>query len=318
MSRSKRNAAAEDYLKRAPNYSAEAIADLLADAVAGEACGCHTRSSVHRSVAAMLDEAHKFVLPDGGRLFSETKPYMAESFRLPFKTCVFEFSNVADGYMVESDDDGWVSGQPFRWVVLATEREDRAVVFTSVFAAVLKGVGRWTLSAGYGIFPADRAVSTHAGREGMTMQFGLWADLREYRKGWAPIARWLTQHGGARPPHEVVGATMMREAKAIVQACAALACTNVTTEILRPNREARAARPASTLFDYHVLMIDPSKERHPSEDRGGTHASPRTHLRRGHIRRLAWGARIWVNQCVVNPSAIGTVNKDYAVKGGKK
>jgi hypothetical protein len=107
------------------------------------------------------------------------------------------------------------------------------------------------------------------------------------------------------------------ECRSVIQLCAALACSNVSTEIIRPNREASAARPASTLFDYHVLMIDPGAERQPSEDRGGSHASPRTHLRRGHIRRLAWGPRIWVNSCVVNPSAIGTVNKDYAVRSLK-
>jgi len=32
----------------------------------------------------------------------------------------------------------------------------------------------------------------------------------------------------------------------------------------------------------------------------GTHASPRQHLRRGHIRRLRSGKAIWVRECVVN------------------
>jgi len=98
------------------------------------------------------------------------------------------------------------------------------------------------------------------------------------------------------------------------QACAALACTNVTTEVIRPNREARAARPASTLFAYHVLVIDPGAARERGECYGGTHAAPRTHLRRGHIRHHPTAGNIWVNSCIVNPGALGVVDKDYVVK----
>ncbi|MEI7836952.1 MAG: hypothetical protein WCK05_11170, partial [Planctomycetota bacterium] len=85
------------------------------------------------------------------------------------------------------------------------------------------------------------------------------------------------------------------------------------TDIIRPNREARLARPASTLFDYHILTIRPNAEHGPPGDRGGSHASPRTHLRRGHIRRHPTAGRVWVNSTLVNPSALGSVNKDYAV-----
>ena len=103
---------------------------------------------------------------------------------------------------------------------------------------------------------------------------------------------------------------------ATIQASAVLSCTNVTTEVIRPTREARAARPESTLFNYHVLMIRPGAERHEGPPLGGSHASPRTHLRRGHIRQHPTAGRIWVNSCVVNPTAIGTVNKDYQLQGG--
>jgi hypothetical protein len=45
---------------------------------------------------------------------------------------------------------------------------------------------------------------------------------------------------------------------------------------------------------------------------GGTHASPRVHLRRGHIRRLP-GKNIWVNATIVGNSDLGVVIKDYSV-----
>ncbi len=47
---------------------------------------------------------------------------------------------------------------------------------------------------------------------------------------------------------------------------------------------------------------------------GGTHASPRLHLRRGHPRQYAPGKYCWVQPCVVGNKAAGMVHKDYAIK----
>ena len=47
----------------------------------------------------------------------------------------------------------------------------------------------------------------------------------------------------------------------------------------------------------------------------GHHRSPREHLRRGHIRRLADGRRIWVNAAIVGAGkGVGVVSKDYALR----
>lgn len=52
-------------------------------------------------------------------------------------------------------------------------------------------------------------------------------------------------------------------------------------------------------------------EKH-STVRGGTHASPRVHLRRGHIREYKPGQWTWVQPCVVGHGP-GIVTKDYAM-----
>ena len=49
------------------------------------------------------------------------------------------------------------------------------------------------------------------------------------------------------------------------------------------------------------------------DDGGGTHASPRVHLRRGHIRKIADGRTVWVQACVVG-SKHGMVLKDYKLR----
>jgi len=62
------------------------------------------------------------------------------------------------------------------------------------------------------------------------------------------------------------------------------------------------------------VAIDPARLRTASERLGGSHASPRWHLRRGHWRQLPDGRRIFVRQCEVGDSARGGVVKDYAVE----
>ncbi len=48
---------------------------------------------------------------------------------------------------------------------------------------------------------------------------------------------------------------------------------------------------------------------------GGGHASPRMHVRRGHIRRLETGKMTWVRPCVVGDPGRGAVSHSYVVQG---
>ena len=52
-----------------------------------------------------------------------------------------------------------------------------------------------------------------------------------------------------------------------------------------------------------------------SEPQGGTHASPRWHVRRGHWRQLADGRRVFVRACEVGDPERGGVIKDYIIEG---
>lgn len=300
MSRSKRNAAAEDYSRRAPNYSAEAIVELrslLGRIRQGE------RGILSWLIGAM-ESGHKFVLPDYGKILGDTAfgalMDAARGCRLPFAQTVIEFGAPTRGFLASD----------------RVECERRIVVCVEVPAAQPIGafsggfmawpfgftMGHWRPQAfGFGIYYQEHG-------EGMVI-----APFGEHGER---VGRELRDEG--RNLEEFACREYATEIHAVYGMLAALSCSNVTTEIVRPNREARAARPASTLFDYHVLMIDPGRGSERGEDLGGTHASPRTHLRRGHIRRHQTAGRIWVNSCVVNPTAIGTVNKDYVVKPSKK
>ena len=66
-------------------------------------------------------------------------------------------------------------------------------------------------------------------------------------------------------------------------------------------------------YDWRTVVIDTSVIR--CDYKGGTHASPRLHDRRGHSRRLPDGRIVWVRACKVGDAGRGVVFHDYQVKG---
>ena len=94
----------------------------------------------------------------------------------------------------------------------------------------------------------------------------------------------------------------------------AISCSNVEMVDSKPteaSNKKRAMRGKTPFFTYKTLVL---KSNATARDTGhaGSHASPRVHLRRGHIRRLP-DKRVWVNACVVGDKSLGMVVKDYRV-----
>lgn len=75
----------------------------------------------------------------------------------------------------------------------------------------------------------------------------------------------------------------------------------------------RRALGKAPLFSYKMLTI--GKKKPKSRQLGGTHASPRSHLRRGYFRTSQKGVRHWVQPCMVKGGTDGFVHKDYKVEG---
>lgn len=65
-------------------------------------------------------------------------------------------------------------------------------------------------------------------------------------------------------------------------------------------------------YDWRTVVIDGKVIK--CEHKGGTHASPRLHDRRGHSRRLPDGRIVWVRPCKVGDASRGVVFHDYQVK----
>ena len=65
-------------------------------------------------------------------------------------------------------------------------------------------------------------------------------------------------------------------------------------------------------YDWTTVYIEPAKPR--SASKGGTHASPRLHDRRGHLRRLTTGKNVWVKACKVGDASKGAIFHDYKIE----
>ncbi|MAM41235.1 MAG: hypothetical protein CL949_22640 [Erythrobacter sp.] len=107
------------------------------------------------------------------------------------------------------------------------------------------------------------------------------------------------------------------EANWIQDLVTALSCQNVKTERCEPSaflqkERKRAKKPP--LFSFHYLTVSGSQVgANRADGTGQGHASPRTHLRRGHVRRLSDGRTTWVNEAIINPGN-GFADKVYNVR----
>jgi hypothetical protein len=106
------------------------------------------------------------------------------------------------------------------------------------------------------------------------------------------------------------------ELRTMIQACSVINCANITSVQLRASgalNRRRHAKGQQPIFDYKVLQLAGERRAQSRSQLGGAHASPRMHLRRGHIRRLD-SRPIWIRPTTVNAgSKLGLVLKDYAV-----
>ena len=103
-------------------------------------------------------------------------------------------------------------------------------------------------------------------------------------------------------------------AAALLSMLNALACSNVHIERSEPKKAGKKIKAALPFDAYHLLTIDVPGRLGERTGAGGDHRSPREHLRRGHIRRLADGRRVWVSATVVSAGSGGAVKKDYALR----
>jgi hypothetical protein len=104
------------------------------------------------------------------------------------------------------------------------------------------------------------------------------------------------------------------EVVVVLELVEALSCKNVSEEIYQKQICKTKNKKRKIVFHETKMLVINASSGEAKNYRPGnsTHASPRQHLRRGHIRRLPSG-NYWVNSCVVGDPTKGTIDKQYAV-----
>jgi hypothetical protein len=93
-----------------------------------------------------------------------------------------------------------------------------------------------------------------------------------------------------------------------------LNCSNIIRrEHLPPRAMRRHPGTGHPPFSWWTLHVNLPKENIEKESMGGCHASPRVHLRRGHIRQYEAGKWCWVRDSVVGAKKSGLIHKEYGI-----
>ena len=297
------------------------------------------------NVAQLLRQSVKFLLPDNGDLFEDGLRALPAVFRLPYPVIAAEFRITQDApehqqplairgeqlhtstkriaLAVEINSDNF---DTFSWMLPQEKYElltsDGAIAIIPV--CYIDSNSKWIIPP-YGIvIPARKSMGTLAMAMTSVDVFG-----GEVPKGMKHVplemhptflmpeyARQLEASNDTSYILATVSQDNHDESRAILNLIEILSCRNVTTETvsapiaLNKKREAKGKTP---LFEYKILLLDMRAEHSNSaETSGGTHASPRIHLRRGHIRRLP-NKIVWVNASVVGNRKAGIVTKDYSI-----
>jgi hypothetical protein len=126
----------------------------------------------------------------------------------------------------------------------------------------------------------------------------------------------IAEFGGEEQAFAQIMLDSRDELLVLIQACSVINCANVATDDIAPSmplnkkREAKGKQP---FFSYKVLQLKDEQRAADHNGLGGHYASPRMHLRRGHLRRLE-SKTVWVRPTIVNANSdIGVAAKDYAV-----
>lgn len=288
--------------------------------------------SIMLSVAGCLEGAQHFQLPDGGRILNDKlKGLVGNDIRLPYPLVSVE-------YMVPREMHNLTEARPVictKRIALAQEirpgeldefvsdlpdHERAKFVKGAIQVIVLNKIDtfeHWGLVDIGWAMPIDwfSGVTAENGEPSIA---GYPYPLMPRRT--EETIRFIMRKNGVdrRTAVLTMAQDVEDEISAVLALCEAFTCTNVgSTSIQTPSRvvnERRIRQGKTPLYEVKVLTVNVPGGKISGRSLGGTHESPRQHLRRGHIRRLESGKNTWVNSHLVGDPAKGRIDKIYDVK----
>ena len=244
-----------------------------------------------------------FTLPNYGRLKERDKKMElpGDIFKPPYPVCVLEFAG-------DHNADVPVAMKSSRRIVMVFDHKDRVDLIPVTYVDHMK---IWAPSIfKFTLYYSENTVVQLTGNGMATLtRFGpvlddLFTQVKDENFG-----------GSTERFAKAMGDDYLDEMWAYVDFCRTLHENHVTFEdvpIHKGQAKMRRALGKSPLFLYKTLVI--GKKKRKSAHMGGTHASPRSHLRRGYYRMSKNGKRHWVQPCMVKGETPGFVHKDYKVE----
>jgi hypothetical protein len=292
----------------AKNYAAQAETGLNWFCEYLELCGCKDDITSVYGIQNTIRESIKFCIEDNGRIFNDgLKALKGNRINLPFKnTCIeyhqhnehgLEDSVINEGYTLERISKVLLICSDIECISenMPIEYNDSIVIAMATFFEKDK---RWQLSEAGLIVKKDFFI------DGLGLH--AFSPIPDYFK--------LCQSKYHISEDDRIKSEMPY-LKAVFEFLEALSCRNVDQSIYQPASPKNAQRIKShklPIYETRFLTIKPTVKEYAKNGTVSSHASPRQHLRRGHIRRLETG-NIWVNSCVVGDATKGIIDKTYKV-----
>lgn len=319
------------------NFSRQAIADLTRFADS-PGFSQHDREGI-LFLVDLLDRAEVFVLPDKGELLDRSKPrpeIPGQLYKPAFPVVALEYRAVETGFenhpIYEANNASkrialaweWDGVMPGGGIDPKGPKPGQGVVIASI--PYYDSVGQWVPVAAAFLLPFDgeyrppdpesvAAAFVASGRITAKQAAAPQLEVGGVLPIMPTVLDALRRNHGWEETQRLISADLMDELNAYADLCHALACNNVHAERRgvdpRVNRSRRRmGRPE--LKDFHVLQIGGGGD---SSGFDAAQGGVRSHLRRGHIRRLGPDRITWVNATMVRGSRVGFVDKVYAPKG---
>lgn len=294
------------------NFAAQAARDCRRIESDLRAHGYRDDAATAGGLADRIAAAEHFQLPDGGYLFDDDLNALAGlALRLPFPLTTIEF--------IARDPVGLT----LRRLGLCSEFADASGALHIRVVAFARDEGRW------GIVPVAIDFSAD-GWEQISADCTPFCEFADdpalappgpARYAFRPVpimadsAKHVTSDRRALV-EQIAGASAVAES--LLSMLSALACSNVRAEIqerVDPAKNARRIRDGKLpLWETRVLTVLCPRQPIHRAGQQGDRASPRQHLRRGHVRHLADGRRIWIQAAVVGDPVNGRIRKFYDVR----
>ena len=321
----------------AKNYAAQCEKEITK--IAGLLAAVGDWDQVNDLFLQHIKDSVHFALPDGGKILDdEKKGIKGERIRLPFKKMTIEY------YVPQRSDEEYKGEGTYksskRLIVAreltqeeveyefqgfkykAKDPDDVWIVLTA--ASYVDQVNMWTPEIFGWIMPSNW---DDIGDDSNMLDLRPPNDTAYIGLSGLPI--YVCKNAMAKASkHENSDRQFFKEAirdigaeiLALLELCEALSCSNIKHEVMEhydaKMNQRRIKDGKVPLYETRTLWLDaPSTIVYGgNEGIGGTHRSPRQHLRRGHIRRLQSGKKVWVNSAVVGARNGGVICSTYAIR----